>query len=100
MQKIINAFLILAVLCLAFYLFSKDLRHNGTGAEQTGKQLNTAAGNQQQTTKSLGAAAAGTEKLNREAERGAEEERTAGAIIAECQQILGGIRQRGEAEAK
>lgn len=100
MQKIINALLILAVIGIALFLFSQNLHHNGAGAEQAGKQLNTAAGNQQQATKSLGAAAAGAKKLDREAERGAEEERTAGAIIAECQQILGDIRQRGERETQ
>ena len=84
---------------------------NGAGIKSAREQLNQAASNQQQLTDGIDHAAATAGEVTAGIDRGQEEVGAAGAtaqrieagqseaerLIADCQQILRGVRARGEA---
>ena len=99
---------------LAGYYFGgrANVPDNGNGANAVREQLNQAVSNQQQLTDGIDHAAATAGEVTAGIDRGASEVNAAGAtagrleagqseaerLISDCQQILRGVRSRGEAD--
>ena len=106
--------IILGAAFMAGYYFGgrANVPDNGNGANAVREQLNQAVSNQQQLTDGIDHAAATAGEVTAGIDRGQEEVGAAGAtagrleagqseaerLISDCQQILRGVRSRGEAD--
>ena len=96
---------VFVILLCALALRSCGLHDNGSGADAVREQLNAAGGNQQSITAGIenaaGTAGRSAEAINNAdaaAERIESGQRTAAAIIADCQSIVKAVRERGKSK--
>lgn len=106
-KRLIGYLVYILAVGVCCYMFGRALvSDNGAGADTVRKQLAEAGSHQQQFTEGIKEAQSGATELQRtiswaeqQIDGVIEGEREAGTIIADCQQILRGVRQRGKGEA-